>query len=86
VTAHPYRTAPVATEPQRPWWRRALCAIGRHSLYLQLDLRSHQRHVVCEHCGRSWEGQRVSVIQYLKAYIRTAKRDAALVERTESTR
>ena len=54
MTAHPYRTAPVATEPQRPWWRRALCAIGRHSLYL--DPRESDVHwlasvVRCEHCS-----------------------------------
>ena len=54
MIAHPYRTAPVAAEPQRPWWRRALCAIGRHSLYL--DPRESDVHwlaavVRCEHCA-----------------------------------
>lgn len=46
MSAHPYRTAPVAAEPQHPWWRRALCAIGSHSLYLAGD-----RLARCEHCN-----------------------------------
>ncbi len=54
MTAHPYRTAPVVTEQHRPWWRRALCAIGRHSLYL--DPRESDVHYLaararCEHCA-----------------------------------
>jgi hypothetical protein len=54
MIAHPYRTAPVAAEPQRLWWRRALCAIGRHSLYL--DPRESDVHYLaararCEHCA-----------------------------------
>lgn len=42
----PYRTAPATTASRAPWWRRALCAVGSHSLYLVSD-----RHARCEHCA-----------------------------------
>lgn len=42
----PYRTASAPTAPRVPWWRRALCAIGSHLLYLVSD-----RHAHCEHCA-----------------------------------
>lgn len=53
MSAHPYRTAPVVTEQHRPWWRRALCAIGRHSLYLdphESDVHYLAARARCEHC------------------------------------
>lgn len=42
----PYRTAPATTAPRAPWWRRALCAVGSHELYLV-----NVSHARCEHCA-----------------------------------
>lgn len=64
----PYRTAP-ATETQRaPWWRRALCAVGSHSLYL-----SAKDHARCEHCPFETH-ERLSLGGFLEALIRAQDR------------
>lgn len=64
----PYRTAP-ATEMQRaPWWRRALCAVGSHSLYLV----SHRR-ARCEHCGHETR-ERLSLYAHIDALDRACTR------------
>ena len=62
---HPYRTAPATAEPQRPWWRRALCAIGSHSLYLVAA--DDGVSAACEHCGVCKCATRMSVVEYLDA-------------------
>lgn len=62
---HPYRTAPLVA-PQRPWWRRALCAVGRHSLYLVI-VNDQPVTAECEHCGRHEDPRGMAVIDYLKA-------------------
>ena len=94
MSAHPYRTAPVVTERHRPWWRRALCAIGSHSRYL-VQTESEDL-AVCEHCGASQNMFAMSVVEYLNALMheRTDKRwirrghtnSTALNERTEAKR
>lgn len=60
---HPYRTAPLVA-PQRPWWRRLLCAVGRHSLYL---VQSHDMRevAVCEHCNARRDPLSLSVAGYV---------------------
>ena len=65
MSAHPYRTAPVATERHRPWWRRALCAIGSHSRYL-VQTESEDL-AVCEHCGASQSMFAMSIAGYFDA-------------------
>lgn len=57
----PYRTAHVVIDPQRPWWRRALCAIGTHSLYIVGDALSR-----CEHC-RHETNELLSIGEYFDA-------------------
>lgn len=64
----PYRTAPATTAPRAPWWRRALCAVGSHELYL---VSSH--HARCEHCAHETR-ERLYVTTYLDAFSRTFTR------------
>ena len=64
----PYRTASPPTAPRAPWWRRALCAVGLHSLYLVSDRCSR-----CEHCPHE-SHERLSVAGHDDAVIRTLAR------------
>lgn len=64
----PYRTAPATTAPRAPWWRRALCAVGSHELYLVSD-----RHARCEHCEHETR-ERLSLVGHVDALIRALDR------------
>lgn len=55
----PYRTAPAMDAPRAPWWRRALCAIGSHSLYLV-----SKHHARCEHCDSEIDSNRLTMCAY----------------------
>ncbi len=63
----PYRTASAPTAPRAPWWRRALCAVGLHSLYLVSD-----RCARCEHCPH--ETHELSLVEHLDALCRARDR------------
>lgn len=60
----PYRTAPATPQPRAPWWRRALCAVGSHSLYLVSDHCAR-----CEHCTHETR-ERLSFVEYCRALSR----------------
>ncbi len=63
-----YRTASAPTAPRAPWWRRALCAVGLHSLYLVSD-----RCAKCEHCPHETHEQ-LSLLGLLHALCRARDR------------
>lgn len=69
----PYRTAspPVVARPS--WARRALCAIGSHSLYLVLadgaNPLAEFSHAQCEHCGHREEMAALDMGEYVDAVV-----------------